>query len=224
MVLTGSSAGGQAAALWTNYVRALLSNPLVMVSIPDSSVFLNVASPETGLYNEETGLKNLFRVSNADEATPNNVCNNFKRGEEYKCLMMEVLFSSLEGRVMLINSQYDSEAIPDILDIKCITNGTQGQTLAACTPADLANIEVYRKAYLAFVNNFMLFSKNSVWTIACSHHVYGVWGEFYDSAAQKVPESSGMTVREAVERFVLGGERVNRQDAGPWPANSGCAK
>lgn len=45
LVLTGSSAGAQAAALWISYVRSLLANPNVMVTIPDSGVFLNVASP-----------------------------------------------------------------------------------------------------------------------------------------------------------------------------------
>jgi hypothetical protein len=70
----------------------------------------------------------------------------------------------------------------------------------------------------------MHFSKNSIWTIACSQHVYAVWGEFYDAPAQKIPESSGMTVRNAIERFVLEGERINLVDQGPWPANSACAK
>ena len=51
VVLTGSSAGGIATALWINYVRSLLNYPENMVSIPDSAVFMNVASPETGIYN-----------------------------------------------------------------------------------------------------------------------------------------------------------------------------
>jgi hypothetical protein len=54
--------------------------------------------------------------------------------------MMEVLFTSLEGRILLINSQYDSEAIPDLLDIKCLKNGTSGKTLSGCNSSELANI------------------------------------------------------------------------------------
>ena len=45
VVLTGSSAGAIAASLWTNYVRSLLDNPNVLVSIYDSGVFMNIASP-----------------------------------------------------------------------------------------------------------------------------------------------------------------------------------
>ena len=51
VVWTGSSAGGIACALWANYARSLLANPEAMVTIPDSAVFINVASPETGVYN-----------------------------------------------------------------------------------------------------------------------------------------------------------------------------
>lgn len=137
---------------------------------------------------------------------------------------MEVLFTSLEGRILLINSQYDAVAIPDILDIDCFKNGTSGMTLDGCSPSQLANIEVYRKAYLNFITNFMHFSKNNVWTIACAQHVYAVWGEFYDTPAQRVPGQTGLTVREAVEKFVLEGERINLVDQGPWPNNTACAK
>lgn len=55
-----------ACALWNNYVRAQLDNPEVMVSIPDSAVFMNVASPETGTYNFEISFKNLWAVANVD--------------------------------------------------------------------------------------------------------------------------------------------------------------
>lgn len=71
----------------------------------------------------------------------------------------------------------------------------------------------------------MHFSKNNVWSIACSWHVYAVWGEYYENPKQKVPESTGETVRDVVEKFVFSPlERINVVDKGPWPANGGCAK
>ena len=140
----------------------------------------------------------MFRLANADEKTPNTVCNNFKAGEEYKCFFLEVLFTSLQGRILLIGSQYDSEAIPDILDIKCLSDGSSGKTLINCNGNQMSNIEVYRENYLNFINNFMHFSKNNVWSIACSWHVYAIWGEYYDNPQQKIPEKTGETVRNVV--------------------------
>jgi hypothetical protein len=81
VVLTGSSAGGIATFLWNNYVRSLLANPTALVAIPDSGVFMNVASPETGLFYLELILKTVYKLSNTDEKTPNNICNRFKEGE-----------------------------------------------------------------------------------------------------------------------------------------------
>ena len=86
----------------------------------------------------------------------------------------------------------------------------------------MANIESYRSIYLNFITNFLHLSSHNVWTIACSQHVYAVWGAFYDNPLQQV---SGLTVRKVIEKFVLEpAERIALVDMGPWPANSGCAK
>lgn len=100
--------------------------------------------------------------------------------------------------MLLVNSQYDSYAIPFSLNINCLKPGTSGSTLSACNTSEIANIEVYRKAYLNFINNFLQFSRNSVWTISCSKHVYAVYDDFWESDAQRIPGSSGMSVRKAV--------------------------
>jgi hypothetical protein len=96
-------------------------------------------------------------------------------------------------------------------------------SLTSCSTSDLANIEVYRKSYLNFLNLFIQLSKNSLWTISCANHVYTPLANFYDVSSQKVPEETGETVRTAVERFVINGERVASVDQKPWPSNNACA-
>ncbi len=73
------------------------------------------------------------------------------------------------------------------------------------------------------MSQFVQFSKNGVWTISCSTHDYAVFNDFYDVDVQKVPETTGETVKSAIERFVLNGERVTSVDQKPWPSNSACA-
>jgi hypothetical protein len=62
-----------------------------------------------------------------------------------------------------------------------------------------------------------------VWTIACGQHSYACYQNFYDVPQQKIPMHTGATVRDAIDRFVFGGERVVLVDQGPWPMNAPCA-
>jgi len=132
VVLTGGSAGGIATGLWNNYVRSLLANPNALVAISDSGVFMNVVSPKSGVFYLDILLKSLYKLSNTHEKTPNDYCNRAKEGEEYKCLFLETLFGSVEGRMMIIHSQYDSAGIPLALGINCLKNGISGSTLSGC--------------------------------------------------------------------------------------------
>lgn len=81
VVITGSSAGGIASFLWNNYVRTLLANPNALVAVPDSGVFTDVVSPVKGISIFNLILKNLFKLSNTDEKTPNGACNGLHQGE-----------------------------------------------------------------------------------------------------------------------------------------------
>ena len=42
-----------------------------------------------------------------------------------------------------------------------------------------------------------------MWSIACSNHVYQMYKDFYDSDLQKVPEKTGLTVKDAMLRFIF---------------------
>jgi len=54
--------------------------------------------------------------------------------------------------------------------------------------------------------------------------VYACLNAFYNSELNKVPFSTGNTVKNAIEQFVFGNERVINYDVEAWPANIGCAK
>lgn len=84
---------------------------------------------------------------------------------------------------------------------------------------------MYRSSYKATLRNFMAVNSDlSVWSIACSQHVYAFYDDFYDSPKQKIPTTNGKTVREAVEAFVLYDQKSINIDEVAWPGNTGCAK
>ena len=50
---------------------------------------------------------NIYKIANLDEPTPAVTCNRAFKGREYKCLFMENVWTSIKGKVMVINSEYD---------------------------------------------------------------------------------------------------------------------
>ena len=124
IIITGVSAGGIGAFLWTNYVRNLVTNASVVISIPDSSVFLATKTYQTNIDGIFTTTMNMFKTANLDEKTPLDLCNGRYKDEEYKCLMIQYAWTSFQSRTLLINSEYDSWVINYALQIKCLRNGT----------------------------------------------------------------------------------------------------
>jgi hypothetical protein len=83
-------------------------------------------------------------------------------------------------------------------------------------------IEKNRKVLLDWLDQFGQVSRNSVWAISCSTHMYIQYDDFYDSPNQRVPGGSGYTARTAIEKFVFEGERFYLVDVA-WPGNTACA-
>lgn len=123
----------------------------------------------------------------------------------------------------MINSEYDSWAIPNILEVTCLKAGKSGQTLSSCTANEHKQIELYRTQYKGFIGQFLQFSKNNIWSIGCANHVYACLNDFYDVNAQRVPANIGNKVRDVVKKFVFERVRIADIDAEPWPANNPCA-
>ena len=64
---------------------------------------------------------------------------------------------------------------------------------------------------------------HSIWSISCSYHGYTLQNKMYDSPNQKAPGDKGITCKEAVDKFVIKGEKVFNADFLPWPNNKACA-
>ena len=89
----------------------------------------------------------------------------------------------------------------------------------------MKHIEKYRGSYRQTVQKFLSVNNElSVWSISCSQHVYAYYEGFYDRPHQKIRTTTGKTVRDVIEAFVLRDERNVIIDEIAWPGNSGCAK
>ena len=63
----------------------------------------------------------------------------------------------------------------------------------------------------------------SVWSISCSNHVYACRKGFYNDPHEMIPASTGRTIKDVVDEFVLHGTKNIVIDPQGWPSNTGCA-
>lgn len=66
IIVTGSSAGGIATYLWTNYVREQVTNASNVISIIDSGIFLSFKTFTDHTFHTDATIQTLFQISNAD--------------------------------------------------------------------------------------------------------------------------------------------------------------
>lgn len=83
-------------------------------------------------------------------------------------------------------------------------------------------VEGYRLYYLQFLNK-LLERGHNIWTISCCWHATSEFDKFYESPLQKVPQTRGNTMQEAVYSFVFENNKVVDIDVDPWPMNAACA-
>lgn len=84
------------------------------------------------------------------------------------------------------------------MNIKCIVKGKSGATFSNCSQAEMKYIEDYRVKYMNFLETTIKPKGWGIWTIACSNHVYQMYKDFYDSDLQRIPEKTGLTVKDAM--------------------------
>jgi hypothetical protein len=131
-------------------------------------------------------------------------------------------YSFLNIRFLLIGSEYDSWSINNTLQLKCLAPGKTEFTLARCSQDQLKYIESYR-AYLEwFMETYEQSTKKNAWTIGCSQHRYSDQNKYFNSDSERVPATTGPTIKDAISAF-LKGARVVQRETQPWPSNTGCA-
>ena len=58
---------------------------------------------------------------------------------------------------MIINSEYDAWAIPNLLRIPCLKNGTSGLTLSECSDTEMKYIEKYRASFVTNISSLVYY-------------------------------------------------------------------
>ena len=94
VILTGESAGGTASYLWSNYLyENVLSDPSVLLTVPDSAGFVPFKAFRIGLDLLSTAVQNMYQLSNMNEPNPMKECNAYFESNPWQCLFLDNSFA-----------------------------------------------------------------------------------------------------------------------------------
>jgi hypothetical protein len=226
IVVTGESAGGIASFIWTDQLYDL-SKTKNVYSIPDSGLFLtNYPNPTTGAAVLTPYLEILFNFVNKETPFPTQDCIKAEQNV-HTCLNFSNTVKYFKAPLFIVESAYDEYSLSVILRERCLTAGTYGSyNLDKCSEADLHNIEAYRTATLAAINNFTSLEQFGAWVPACVQHGFSHEKPGWTGATYMIPSSTGSTLSAAVQNFINNPKDKSRNihiDSVQWPNNPGCS-
>ena len=79
--------------------------------------------------------------------------------------------------------------------MKCLSSGKHATTFVNCSNDELQAIINYRTKFMNHINNQIKSANRSIWSIACSDHVYAIKNADYDVDYLRVPQQTGLTLK-----------------------------
>jgi len=220
IIITGTSAGGLASFVWSNYVYEHASHPEGVTIVPDSGTFI-LDFPS--FYNDKTMIDYSaagLKISNEQTPMPVKECVQ-RYPTQAECFQSGNLYEFIKPKMFVIQSQYDLWGLQQILQLRCLQGSTPA-SMAKCTDAEKAYIEKYRSRINEAISNITSVEKHGAWSVSCIQHGFLENGRYYENSKYRIPTDSGVEVNDALLAFMRGGEKLYI-DSVSWPSNSGCS-
>jgi STAM-binding protein len=214
VVLSGCSAGAASAFIHADYVRDKLllmgGRPSDYRVVPISGIFLDAPSV-TGASVYADQMRAAFAMQNASGGRLNSACLAANVGAEWKCSFAHHNYGAhISSPVFVLNSLYDSWAIPCILAAEPAASGAAGNCSAApgwaacgwnpgaCDAGQLASYRAYGKTFASTLSATAAYSKpgNGGFLGSCVLHCEA------QQRAWKELEIGGISMRDAVAAWM----------------------
>ncbi|CAD8155956.1 unnamed protein product [Paramecium pentaurelia] len=221
VIVSGCSAGGNAAYFWIEYIRALLPQNVTVYGVPDSGMALNLLAIDGTDYPTES-LIQLIDLVNIEVTHPNKQCVEKYSKESWKCYYAQYLFEFIKTPLFIIQSMYDYFSLTVRFKIDCAKN----YTLTNCSKEELDFAQnLYKQNYEILSQRKKDYPETGAFAPSCLEHCF-LLRDYYDSSDWEVPGDSGNTIQVALNNWL--NSKTNPEDnfyvdKVEWPDNKKCS-
>lgn len=137
------------------------------------------------------------------------------------CFQSGNLATFIKPKMFVLQSQYDSWGLKNIVQLSCIPSG-DAVDLSTCTAAQMTAAENFRTKINEGIKNLTSIAHIGAWTISCAQHVFIDTMDYTLSKSYKVPALWGNNILQAILSFISGRKKT-QIDPVAWPLNKLCS-
>ena len=146
IILSGGSAGGIAAMVWSNYLKDYFPKNIKISLVLDGALFMDSYNEVNSCYLFRYSQQNLLLTLQLNNTELYQNCR-YANNETWKCLMIEHIYDSIDYPVFLSNAQTDIYELTNWMGIHCFLSG--GPTY--CDSIDRRKITKVRELFLKMI-------------------------------------------------------------------------
>lgn len=153
ILIVGTSAGGNAALYWSNYIASYLKSDKV-ATISDSGIFLDVEMDDgTGERLFKRTWENLLALTNEGSSEDLNklIGSYCDLDEKWKCFIPEYFLHKIKVPVFLAQPLYDSWSLLNLVGTDCFLNS---ELLDKCDNLQVEKIKKYNSKLVSILSKF----------------------------------------------------------------------
>eukprot|EP00850_Spirogloea_muscicola_P012126 SM000077S21600 [mRNA] locus=s77:482328:486100:- [translate_table: standard] len=219
VIISGCSAGGLAAYMHCDYVRAKLPASATVKCLPDSGVFLDIKDV-AGRYHIREKYKYVYYMQGA-KAGANEACLADKPAEDqYQCFFAQYTLPYIKTPTFVLNSNYDSWSLVHILaPASADPDGSRLRAclghVESCTEKQLDRLQGFRSSMLDAIAPVTGPKHHGAFAFSCIEHC-----TLYNDEWWSQLRVSNVSLRDALGDWFFERGGANVKEDCPLPCNS----
>ncbi|KAL4483962.1 hypothetical protein ABPG72_013968 [Tetrahymena utriculariae] len=222
IVLSGSSAGGIGATNWSQYLRSLMPQKVLVQLISDSGFFVDDGWFDPKMWQLQM---DIAYNKQRQEIMPVNCQYINDDAQLYKCIQPAFNYYQLELPSLFLLSSYDTYVLAIQKKIQCFKSKNGFYSFYNCSDQQWKIIDELRTKTIQTLQQVFADKKNiSVWTVSCINHMFELDQPFYNSGLFTSPSPNGVTASESIVQFLRDPFSQKQYiDISTYPENEKCS-
>ena len=207
VILTGCSAGGLATYLHLDYVRSRFPNSDVH-GIADAGYFIDAANTKGQMY-IRSQYQYVYHMQNCSGVVNNDCVMSKMESDRWQCFMAQYTYPYIKTPVFVLNSEYDTWQLDNILQLGCLP--------PHCNETQMKAFTNWRGTFLAALEPAVESTANGLFTDSCLYHCQSLenrsWSEI---------KVGGQNAHDTFSAWYLKGPGKGKEIDGEYPNNPTC--